>query len=80
MAARRWLYETQGWEGAVSFLDPKNYKATDLARRLGAQLDEGVKAPDSREVVFRHPSRDELDAADAAANTLLRPQIEKERQ
>lgn len=78
MAARRWLYETQGWNGAVSFLDPKNYKATDLAKRLGATLDEDTKAPDSREIVFRHPDRAGLDAADAAARALLQPVWEKE--
>jgi hypothetical protein len=42
-------------------------------------LDENTKAPDSREVVFRHPARADLDTADAAANALLEPLIAQER-
>ena len=55
-AARRHLYERMGWEGAVSYLDPKNLDSIRLAERLGAVKDHDAPSVDGNDVVYRHPA------------------------
>lgn len=60
-AARAHAYETLGWEGAVSYIDPRNTRSIRLAERLGATPDWSAKTPRGEPcVVFRHPSPEEL--------------------
>lgn len=55
-AARRYFYETLGWDGAVSYLDPKNLDSIRLAERLGATRDVEARTVDGNDVCYRHPS------------------------
>ena len=56
-AARRYFYETQGWEGAVSYLDPKNLDSIRLAERLGAVHDGVWKEHEGKQtLIYRHPA------------------------
>ena len=55
-AARRHLYEVQGWDGAVSYVDPKNLDSIRLAERLGAKRDDAAVTIDGNDSVYRHPS------------------------
>ncbi|WP_136635893.1 GNAT family N-acetyltransferase [Pseudooceanicola onchidii] len=55
-AARRYFYSTLGWEGAVSYLDPKNLDSIRLAERLGATRDDAAQTVDGSDVCYRHPS------------------------
>ncbi|ALG91102.1 MULTISPECIES: GNAT family N-acetyltransferase [Actibacterium] len=55
-AARRYFYETQGWVGAVSYIDPKNLDSIRLAERLGAVKDHDAETIDGNDAVYRHPS------------------------
>ncbi|SEO01123.1 Protein N-acetyltransferase, RimJ/RimL family [Salinihabitans flavidus] len=55
-AVRGYFYETQGWDGAVSYLDPKNLDSIRLAERLGAVKDHEAATVDGHDVVYRHPS------------------------
>lgn len=55
-AVRNFLYGTMGWEGAVSYLDPKNLDSIRLAERLGAKKDKEAPTVDGNDVVYRHPS------------------------
>lgn len=59
-AARKYLYAEQGWEGAVSYLDPKNLDSIRLAERLGAKKDKEAASVDGNDVVYRHPSAEQL--------------------
>ncbi|MEO1677686.1 MAG: GNAT family N-acetyltransferase [Pseudomonadota bacterium] len=59
-AARRHFYEIQGWDGAVSYLDPKNLASIRLAERLGARRDPDATTVDGNDVVYRHPGPDDL--------------------
>jgi len=59
-AVRRYLYETLGWEGAVSYIDPKNLDSIRLAERLGAVKDLGAATIDGNDAVYRHPSPERL--------------------
>ncbi|MBC58112.1 MAG: GNAT family N-acetyltransferase [Confluentimicrobium sp.] len=55
-AARRYFYETRGWDGAVSYIDPKNLDSIRLAERLGAVKDHDAATIDGNDAVYRHPS------------------------
>ncbi|MDV4143374.1 MULTISPECIES: GNAT family N-acetyltransferase [Shimia] len=59
-AARRYFYKELGWDGAVSYLDPKNLDSIRLAERLGAVKDKEAASVDGHDVVYRHPSADQL--------------------
>lgn len=59
-AARRYFYQTQGWEGAVSYLDPKNLDSIRLAERLGAKRDPDAATIDGTDTVYRHPAPAQL--------------------
>lgn len=55
-AARKYFYNTAGWEGAVSYIDPKNLDSIRLAERLGAKKDPDAPTIDGSDAVYRHPS------------------------
>ncbi|CUK04061.1 GNAT family N-acetyltransferase [Shimia thalassica] len=59
-AARKYFYGELGWDSAVSYLDPKNLDSIRLAERLGAQKDKSAKTVDNHDVVYRHPSAEQL--------------------
>lgn len=59
-AARQYLYKIKGWDGAVSYLDPSNLDSIRLAERLGAMKDKSAKSVDGHDVVYRHPTPDQL--------------------
>ena len=59
-AARKYFYNQLGWEGAVSYLDPKNLDSIRLAERLGAVKDKEAPSVDGNDVVYRHPSPEKL--------------------
>ena len=54
-AARRFFYEQRGWDGAVSYIDPKNLDSIRLAERLGAARDPDARTVDGNDSVYRHP-------------------------
>ena len=54
-AVRGHLY-AKGWEGAVSYLDPKNLDSIRLAERLGCKKDHEAATIDGTDAVYRHPS------------------------
>lgn len=70
-AARRYYYKN-GWDGAVSYIDPKNLASIRLAERLGAERDPEAKTIDGSDSVYRHPS------PAALANSQLADGIEME--
>ncbi|MGR3453944.1 GNAT family N-acetyltransferase [Pseudooceanicola sp.] len=55
-AARRHFYDRLGWDGAVSYIDPKNLDSIRLAERLGAKRDPEARTVDGTDVCYRHPS------------------------
>ncbi|WP_375688450.1 GNAT family N-acetyltransferase [Pseudooceanicola sp. LIPI14-2-Ac024] len=55
-AARAHFYDTLGWDGAVSYIDPKNLDSIRLAERLGARKDAEAATVDGNDVCYRHPS------------------------
>ncbi len=55
-AARAYLYGTLGWDGAVSYIDPKNLDSIRLAERLGATKDKDAATIDGSDTVYRHPA------------------------
>ncbi|MVO17735.1 GNAT family N-acetyltransferase [Parasedimentitalea huanghaiensis] len=59
-AARNYFYNQQGWDGAVSYIDPKNLDSIRLAERLGATKDKDANTIDGNDAVYRHPSADVL--------------------
>ncbi|QIE46616.1 GNAT family N-acetyltransferase [Pseudohalocynthiibacter aestuariivivens] len=59
-AARRYLYGTLDWDGAVSYIDPKNLDSIRLAERLGAVKDKDAATIDGNDAVYRHPSPERL--------------------
>jgi len=59
-AARKYFYTQLGWEGAVSYLDPKNLDSVRLAERLGAKKDNDAPTVDGHDVCYRHPSPAQL--------------------
>ncbi|TMM52948.1 GNAT family N-acetyltransferase [Sulfitobacter sabulilitoris] len=58
--AARAHYYAQGWDGAVSYIDPKNLDSIRLAERLGAVRDVQAEPVDGNDVVYRHPAPDDL--------------------
>ncbi|MBO6789929.1 MAG: GNAT family N-acetyltransferase [Dinoroseobacter sp.] len=54
-ACRRYLYVEQGWDGAVSYLDPKDLASIRLAERLGCKRDDAAKTIDNNDSAYRHP-------------------------
>lgn len=64
-AARRHFYRA-GWEGAVSYIDPKNLDSIRLAERLGAKKDAEAATIDGSDAVYRHPSPAALDSSQLA--------------
>ena len=65
-AARQYYYETQGWEGAVSYIDPKNLDSIRLAERLGAVKDHEAATIDGSDAVYRHPNPAQLSESQLA--------------
>jgi RimJ/RimL family protein N-acetyltransferase len=59
-AARDHLYRHMGWDGAVSYIDPKNLDSIKLAERLGAKKDHAAPSIDGTDAVYRHPAPAEL--------------------
>jgi len=59
-AVRKHLYYTLGWEGAVSYIDPKNLDSIRLAERLGAVKDGQAPTIDGNDAVYRHPGPERL--------------------
>lgn len=55
-AVRAHLYEHHGWDGAVSYIDPKNLDSIRLAERLGAKKDPAAPSIDGTDAVYRHPA------------------------
>jgi RimJ/RimL family protein N-acetyltransferase len=49
-------YYSNGWETAVSYIDPKNLDSIRLAERLGAKKDANAASIDGSDAVYRHPS------------------------
>src|SRR6056297_1663335 len=64
-AARRHFY-ANGWDGAVSYIDPKNLDSIRLAERLGAVKDPDAATIDGNDAVYRHPSPARLDGTQLA--------------
>ncbi|MEM8731085.1 MAG: GNAT family N-acetyltransferase [Pseudomonadota bacterium] len=60
-AARGYFYGTLGWDGAVSYIDPKNLDSIRLAERLGARKDKSAPTIDGNDAVYRHPTPAALD-------------------
>ncbi|MQY42133.1 GNAT family N-acetyltransferase [Epibacterium sp. SM1969] len=65
-AARDYFYKSQGWNTAVSYLDPKNLDSIRLAERLGAVKDHDAATVDGNDAVYRHPSPAELNNSQLA--------------
>jgi len=59
-AVRRYFYNELGWDGAVSYIDPKNLDSIRLAERLGGVKDKSAPSVDGHDVVYRHPSPETL--------------------
>ncbi|MFY0636156.1 MAG: GNAT family N-acetyltransferase [Vannielia sp.] len=60
-AARRHFYHDQGWDGAVSYLDPHDLSSIRLAERLGCTKDrEAPSIGNDEAAVYRHPSLETL--------------------
>lgn len=58
-ACRGYFY-AQGWDGAVSYLDPMDLNSIRLAERLGAVKDKEAATVAGDDVVYRHPAPDAL--------------------
>ena len=65
-AARHYLYDQLGWEGAVSYIDPKNLDSIRLAERLGAWKDHDAATIDGNDAVYLHPAPAALDDSQLA--------------
>ncbi|RKF12900.1 N-acetyltransferase [Roseovarius spongiae] len=59
-AARDYLYEQMGWDGAVSYIDPRHLDSIRLAERLGAIKDHDADTIDGHDAVYRHPPPERL--------------------
>lgn len=57
---RRYFYTERGWDGAVSYIDPKNLASIRLAERLGAVKDKSAPTIDGSDAVYRHPAPADL--------------------
>ena len=69
--ARNYFYNVLGWDGAVSYLDPKNLDSIRLAERLGATRDKDAASVDGNDVVYRHPSPAKLHGSQLADGIAL---------
>ena len=58
-AVRNFFY-ANGWDTAVSYIDPKNLDSIRLAERLGATKDKTAATIDGSDAVYRHPGPDAL--------------------
>ena len=65
-AVRKYFYSRRGWDGAVSYIDPKNLDSIRLAERLGAKKDKDAATIDGNDAVYRHPAPQELDGTQLA--------------
>lgn len=65
-AARKYFYAELGWEGAVSYIDPKNLDSIRLAERLGAVKDADAATIDGHDAVYRHPGPERLKSGQLA--------------
>jgi RimJ/RimL family protein N-acetyltransferase len=70
-AAREYFYTHQAWEGAVSYIDPKNLDSIRLAERLGAKKDPEAATIDGNDAVYRHPSPERLRSGQLADGIAL---------
>ena len=59
-AVRNHAYSVLGWTTAVSYIDPANARSIALAERLGCTLDTQAPRPDPEDLVYRHPSPEDL--------------------
>ena len=59
-AVRDYFYTQLGWDGAVSYIDPKNLDSIRLAERLGCSKDKQAQTIDGNDAVYRHPSPDQM--------------------
>lgn len=57
---RRHFYHDEGWETAVSYIDPKNLDSIRLAERLGCKKDPEAATIDGSDAVYRHPTLTQL--------------------
>lgn len=71
-AVRRHLYRSMDWQSLVSYVDPMNLDSIRLAERLGAVRDPDAVTVDGHDIVYRHPSPQQL------ANSQLSHGIEME--
>lgn len=60
---RMFFYDDLGWDGAVSYVDPKNLETIRLAERLGAVKDKSARSVDGNDVCYRHPTPEELQSS-----------------
>ena len=70
-AVRGYLYGSCGWDGAVSYIDPKNLDSIRLAERLGCTKDHDAATIDGEDAVYRHPSPAQLTTGQLADGILL---------
>jgi RimJ/RimL family protein N-acetyltransferase len=49
------VFDDLGWPTAVSYIDPKNSRSIEVARRLGATVDADATRPEADLLVYRHP-------------------------
>lgn len=59
-AVRDYFYTQLDWDGAVSYIDPKNLDSIRLAERLGCVKDKSAATIDGSDAVYRHPAPDAL--------------------
>lgn len=59
---RRHAYEDLGWTTAVSYIDPANARSIALAERLGCHRDDTADRVHPDDLVYRHPSPQEIAA------------------
>ncbi len=52
------VYDTLGWDSAVSYIDPANARSIAVAERLGAVRDATAETPRGETLVYRHPRPD----------------------
>jgi RimJ/RimL family protein N-acetyltransferase len=66
---RDYVFETLGWETAVSYIHPDNTRSVTLAKRLGAILDpKAEKPPEAPDcLVYRHAPADNDGSVEAYA-------------
>lgn len=60
VAARAFAYDTLGWTTCISNIEPGNTRSIRLAERLGCTLDAAAATVDPGDLVYRHPSPEDL--------------------